>query len=84
MNLKPLQELGSEIHKNTSQFIRVEQGSGTAVIGNATYRLNNGSAVLIPGGTRHNILAGKNGMKLYTIYSPPEHPKKTIEKRQER
>ena len=83
MSLKPHQEIGSEKHKNTSQFIRVEQGSGLAVIGDATYRLNDDSVVLIPSGIKHNIIAGKFGMKLYTIYSPPEHPKDTIEKQQD-
>ena len=42
--------------------------------------MKDGSAVLIPGGIRHNIITGKDGLKVYTIYSPPEHKKNTVEK----
>jgi len=80
MKLKPKQEIGSEVHPNTSQFIRVESGNGTAIISGKKYRLSDGSAVLIPSGKRHNIIAGNKGLKLYTIYSPPEHDPNTLEK----
>lgn len=83
MDLLPNEEIGTEIHPHTSQFIRVESGSGTAVIGCKKYILKNGDAVLVPSGTKHNIIAGKNGIQLYTIYSPPEHPKNTKEKYKE-
>lgn len=77
MSLKPNEEIGSEIHPNTSQFIRVESGNGTSILGNKRYKLKNDSAIIIPSGVKHNVIAGKNGMKMYTIYSPPEHKPKT-------
>ena len=80
MNLSPGQDIGAEIHSSTTQFIRVEEGTGRAIIGSKTYNLKDGDAVVIPSGKRHNIIAGRNGLKLYTIYSPAEHSPNTIEK----
>ena len=65
---------------NGSQFIRVDEGNGVAIIKNKRYNLKDGSAVIIDSHSNHNIIAGKNGLKLYTIYSPPQHPKNTKEK----
>jgi mannose-6-phosphate isomerase-like protein (cupin superfamily) len=72
MNLLPYQEIGMEKH-NGSQFIRVESGSGVAIVKNKRYYLKDGSAIIIDANTNHNIIAGKNGMKLYSIYTPPQH-----------
>ena len=72
MNLIPYQEIGMEKH-NGSQFIRVESGSGTAIVKNKRYYLKDGSAIIIDVNTNHNIIAGKNGMKLYSIYTPTQH-----------
>jgi mannose-6-phosphate isomerase-like protein (cupin superfamily) len=80
MSIQPGQELGMEIHPRTSQFIRVESGSGTAYIGNTKYLLKDGDALVIPSGKKHNIIGGKHGLKLYSIYTPPEHSKKLIQK----
>lgn len=77
MNLMPFQEIGEEIHKNVSQFIKVEDGNGTAILQNNRYNLKTGDCIMINNNTFHNIKAGKNGLKLYTIYSPPEHKKKS-------
>lgn len=73
MNIEPGEEIGMESHPSTSQFIRVEGGSGRAIVANKNYRLRDGDAILIPSKTRHNIIAGRDGLQLYTIYSPPEH-----------
>ena len=73
MNLLPHEEIGIETHKNTTQFIYVESGSGYAIIRKKKFPLKNGSAVIIPSKTKHNIIAGRKGMQLYTLYSPPEH-----------
>lgn len=81
MNLSPLEEIGKEKHKRTTQFIRVEKGSGKAIIGNRKVSLKKDDALIIPAGKFHNIIAGKKGMKLYTIYSPPEHPKKLVQRK---
>ena len=81
MCLKKGQEIGREKHPHTSQFIRVEKGKAKAVIGKSVYRLKSGDAVIIPAGKYHNIInTGKKDLKLYTIYSPPEHPKNRKEK----
>lgn len=75
MSLKPNQELGSEIHDNNDQFIRIEKGKGKAIINNTEIYLEDGSAVIIPAKTKHNIIniSKTEELKLYTIYSPKEH-----------
>jgi mannose-6-phosphate isomerase-like protein (cupin superfamily) len=78
MSLLPFQDIGSEIHPKTTQFIKVEGGSGISVVNNKRYILRNGNAIMIPSGARHNITAGSKGLKLYTIYSPPEHNPSTL------
>lgn len=67
-----------ETHESHDQFIRIEKGEGKAIIGNSTYKLKDGTAFIIPAGTSHQISNTSNSepLKLYTIYSPPEHPDK--------
>jgi len=73
MALKPKEEIGMEAHK-PDQFFRVEEGTGEAVLGGVRTMISAGFAVLVPGGTNHNIInTGTVPMKLYTIYSPPNH-----------
>jgi len=73
MSLKPKEDIGEEVH-HLDQFIRVEKGKGRAVLNGVEHDIEDGSAVVIPAGTRHNIInTGEGSMKLYTIYSPPEH-----------
>jgi mannose-6-phosphate isomerase-like protein (cupin superfamily) len=73
MALKPKEDIGEEIHK-LDQFFRVEEGSGEAVLDGVTTIINTGFAVLVPAGTKHNIInTGSTPMKLYTLYSPPNH-----------
>lgn len=74
MSLKSGQEIGSEVHSNTDQFIRIEKGQGKIITDKITKKLYDGIAIIIPAGTRHNIInTGNDDLKLYTIYSPPEH-----------
>lgn len=75
MELSPGQEVGMESHPHTSQFVRVEYGEGVVVLGRQAYPMHDGFAVVIPPGTRHNLVAGPSGLRLYTLYSPPAHPK---------
>lgn len=78
MSLKPKQEIGSEIHQHTSQFIRVEEGFANAIVNNKKYYLKSGDAIIIPPGSIHNIINnGCEDLKLYTIYTPPEHHPET-------
>jgi mannose-6-phosphate isomerase-like protein (cupin superfamily) len=73
MSLKPKEEIGMEVHK-LDQFFRVEKGSGEAVMDGTTTKIKAGFAVLVPAGANHNIVnTGRTPMKLYTLYSPPNH-----------
>jgi mannose-6-phosphate isomerase-like protein (cupin superfamily) len=73
MALKPKEDIGAEVHK-LDQFFRVEEGSGEAVLDGVTTQVIAGFAVLVPAGTKHNIInTGSVPMKLYTLYSPPNH-----------
>jgi mannose-6-phosphate isomerase-like protein (cupin superfamily) len=78
MSLKPGEDIGAETH-GLDQFIRVESGRGLARLNGAEYPLEDGTAVVIPAGIEHNILnSGHESLKLYTIYSPPEHKDGTV------
>ena len=73
MSLKPGEDIGAEVHK-LDQFFRVEEGEGKAVLDGIEHHIKPGFAVLVPAGTRHNIINGPAGpMKLYTLYAPPNH-----------
>ncbi len=75
MSLKGKEDIGMEVHDHLDQFIRVEKGTGKAVLDGVEHELSDGSAVVIPAGTNHNIIntSDTEELKLYTIYSPPEH-----------
>lgn len=73
MALKPQEDIGAEVHK-LDQFFRVEQGQGEAVLDGVKTAIKAGYAVVVPAGARHNIInTGTEPLKLYTIYSPPNH-----------
>ncbi len=78
MTLKPLDDIHVEIHKSTDQFIRIEKGSGVAIINNKKYKLYDGIGLIIPAGTKHQIIntSKTKELKLYSIYAPPEHKPK--------
>src|SRR5690349_5216775 len=82
MALKPGEEIGLETHDDVDQFIRVEAGHGRALLDGEEHALEDGTAVVIPAGTRHNIIntSKTEALKLYTLYSPPEHPAGTVHK----
>lgn len=79
MTLKPGEDIGAETH-DLDQFIRVEAGRGTAQLNGKDYPIHDGSALVIPAGTRHNVInTGRDeALKLYTLYSPPEHKDGTV------
>lgn len=84
MALKAGEEIGEEVHEDVDQFLRVEQGVGKAVLGDISYDLKDGSAVIVPMGVKHNIMnTGSEPMKLYTLYMPPHHKDGTIHKTKE-
>lgn len=74
MSLKLNEEIGEEIH-NLDQFIRIEKGKGKAVLDGKETEIEDGTAIVIPAGTAHNIIntSAEEELKLYTIYSPPNH-----------
>lgn len=73
MALKPGEEIGAEVHK-LDQFFRVEEGSGEAVLDGVRSPIQSGFAVVVPAGANHNIInTGNVPLKLYTLYSPPNH-----------
>jgi mannose-6-phosphate isomerase-like protein (cupin superfamily) len=73
-------EIGLETHDDVDQFIRVESGEGKAILDGEEHELEDGSAVVIPRGTAHNIVnvSKSEPLKLYSIYTPPEHPDGTV------
>lgn len=80
MSLKPGEDIGEEVHE-LAQFIRVEAGKGTVLMGEAEHPVEDDSAVVIPAGMRHNLTnTGDVDLKLYTIYAPPEHKDGTVHK----
>jgi mannose-6-phosphate isomerase-like protein (cupin superfamily) len=73
MSLKPGEDIGMETHK-LDQFFRVEQGTGEAILDGVTQVIGDGTAIVVPAGTRHNIVnTGTRALKLYTVYAPPNH-----------
>jgi mannose-6-phosphate isomerase-like protein (cupin superfamily) len=83
MCLQPGEEIGNEVHPNVDQFFRIEQGEATFVFSEKEKHLvKNGDAVIVPAGTYHNVInaSKKTKLKLYTLYSPPNHPDKTVHK----
>jgi mannose-6-phosphate isomerase-like protein (cupin superfamily) len=73
MSIPPHGEIGSEVH-TLDQFFRVESGTGTATLDGVDTTVTDGFAILVPAGTKHNIVnTGATDLKLYTLYSPPNH-----------
>lgn len=83
MCLQPGEEIGAEVHANVDQFFRIEHGNAKFILNKTTERIaTDGDAVIIPAGTYHNIVNTSETafLKLYTIYSPPNHPDGTVHK----
>jgi mannose-6-phosphate isomerase-like protein (cupin superfamily) len=82
MSLKPGEDIGLEVHPYITQFIRVEKGEGIAIIDGEKFELFDNVAVIVPLNKEHNIIntSKYNDLKLYTIYSPPNHPYNRIQK----
>ncbi len=82
MSLRPGEEIGEEVHEGIDQVLAFVEGEGEAVIEGESSPVSAGSVVVVPGGTRHNFLA-KSALKLYTVYTPPEHPDGTVHRTKE-
>ncbi len=80
MCLQPGDEIGEEVH-DLDQFIRIEQGSAKVILDKVEHDVEDDFAIVIPGGTNHNVInTGEKELKLYSIYSPPEHKDGIIHK----
>ena len=75
MSLKPMEEIGMEVHPDNDQFFRFEKGVGKCIIDGNEYTLGDGSVIIVPAGAQHNIIntSSTEDLKLYTIYSPAHH-----------
>ncbi|MFH1473401.1 MAG: cupin domain-containing protein [Candidatus Aenigmatarchaeota archaeon] len=82
MNLRPKEEIGMEAHNHLDQFFRFETGDGKVVIDGVAHKVKDGDAVIVPAGAQHNVVntSKTKELKLYTIYSPPEHQDKVVRK----
>ena len=82
MSLLPSEAIGMEVHETTDQFLRIEKGEGKVILNGEEHLLKDGSAIIVPAGTHHNIIntSSTNPMKLYTVYSPSHHKDGTIHK----
>jgi len=78
MSLKPGEDIGDEVH-DVDQFFRIEKGTGKLIIDGNESEVADGSAVVVPANSQHNIInTGPTPLKLYTIYSPAHHMDGTI------
>ncbi|OGZ22419.1 MAG: cupin [Candidatus Nealsonbacteria bacterium RIFCSPLOWO2_01_FULL_41_9] len=85
MTLKPQEEIGEEVHETLDQFFRFEKGTGKVVLEGEEFEVKDGFAAVVPAGTKHNIIntSSSEPLKLYTIYSPPNHADGTIHETKE-
>lgn len=84
MSIKPKDDVPYEMHRDNDQFVRIEKGRGQLLVGpdkKPTHELSDGVSVVIPAGTWHQIVntSDADDLKLYTVYSPPHHPRDLIE-----
>lgn len=81
MSLQPGEEIGMEVHDTVDQFFRIEEGEAKFIINGEESTATAAFAVIVPAGANHNVInTGAGKLKLYTIYSPPNHPPGTIHK----
>ncbi|HEY0964213.1 MAG TPA: cupin domain-containing protein [Candidatus Paceibacterota bacterium] len=75
MSIAPGSEIGEETHSENDQFFRFESGVGIVLIGETKYEVKDGDVIIVPSGTRHNVMnaSSTEALKLYTLYAPPHH-----------
>ncbi|MFA5633970.1 MAG: cupin domain-containing protein [Candidatus Dojkabacteria bacterium] len=79
MCLKPGDDIGEEVHDHVDQFFRVEQGEAKVLIDGEESVIKEDMVAIVPAGSLHNVINISDiDLKLYTIYSPPNHPDGTI------
>jgi mannose-6-phosphate isomerase-like protein (cupin superfamily) len=82
MSLKPGEDIGLEVHETVDQFFRIEKGTAKVVIDSEEQVVGADFAIIVPAGSEHNVVnvSKDEDLKLYTVYSPPNHPEGTIHK----
>jgi mannose-6-phosphate isomerase-like protein (cupin superfamily) len=81
MSLKPGEEIGMEVHDNVDQFFRIEEGEAKFIVNGEETVVSEDEAFIVPAGSEHNVInTGSEDLKLYTIYSPANHPDGTVHK----
>jgi len=82
MSLLPKEEIGMEVHPKVDQFFRVEEGEGKVIMNGSSQKVKSGDVFIVPQGTEHNVINTSPSLplKLYTIYSPPNHPDGKVHK----
>lgn len=72
-------DIGEEVHDESDQFFRIEQGEGKVVINDVSHDIGDGSVVIVPMGAKHNVInTGVEVLKLYSLYMPPHHRDGTV------
>jgi|ADurb_H2B_02_Slu_FD_contig_121_50187_length_12104_multi_3_in_0_out_0_3 mannose-6-phosphate isomerase-like protein (cupin superfamily) len=80
MCLNPGEEIGEEVHPETDQFFRIEEGRGKAVLNGKEIFIQDGTTIVVKAGCVHNIINNSDAsLKLYSLYSPPHHQEGLIE-----
>ncbi len=82
MSLLPREEIGMEVHPNIDQFFRIEAGTAKVIMNGQETQVKADDVFIVPAGTNHNVIntSTTEPLKLYTIYSPPNHPAGTSHK----
>ncbi len=83
MSLQPKEEIGNEVHPDVDQFFRIEEGRAKFILnGGEEHVVSAGGAAVVPAGTYHNVIntSPSKPLKLYTVYTPPQHPDGTVHK----
>lgn len=80
MSLKPNEDIGEEVHGDVDQFFRIEQGEAKVKIDDNEFSAKADDVIIVPAGSNHNVTnaSGTDDLKLYTLYSPPNHPEGTV------
>ena len=79
MSIAPGEDIGEEVHPDRDQFFRIEKGVGEVSIDGLRTKVEADAAIVVPAGARHNVKnTGKEPLKLYTLYGPPEHKDGTV------
>jgi mannose-6-phosphate isomerase-like protein (cupin superfamily) len=79
MSIKPKDDIGSEVHPETDQLLFIVAGTGKAVVNSETVEVKESDAVFVPAGARHNFInTGREDLRLFTIYAPPNHKDGTV------